>query len=147
LQTIFNFQFAQYFLEVHKGIFQPNFLFSSPDLKVVWGYCHHLVSVVRKLLHINLLKPLECPLNSLLDSLWWSELHKRNKKPKGVKKGVVCFQSSSLKPPSQFKPNLVEMFIGWSSRKFMFFVDRKYTKETKVSRRELSIFNIFLWNH
>ena len=33
LQTIFNFQFAQYFLEVHKGIFQPNFLFSSPDPK------------------------------------------------------------------------------------------------------------------
>jgi hypothetical protein len=32
---------------------------------------------------------------------------KRNKKPDGVKKGVVCFDSSSLKPLGQLVPNLV----------------------------------------
>jgi hypothetical protein len=57
--------------------------------------------------------------------------HKRNKKPKMLKKGVVCFQSSSLKPLS----HLVGMFIEWFSKKCMFFVvDHKYTTETKGSK-------------
>ena len=34
------------------------------------------------------------------------------------KKGVVSFDSSSLKPLGQLQPHLVGMFIGWSSRSF-----------------------------
>ena len=33
------------------------------------------------------------------------EVDKRNKRPKGVKKGVVYFQSCSLKPLDQLEPN------------------------------------------
>ena len=48
----------------------------------------------------------------------WSEGHKWNKRHKGVKKGVVSFDSSSLKPLGQLQPHLVGMFIVWSSRSF-----------------------------
>jgi 1-acyl-sn-glycerol-3-phosphate acyltransferase len=42
---------------------------------------------------------------------------------------------------SQLEPILVGMFIGWSSKKFMFFfVDRKNTKVTKMSKRVFSVF-------
>ena len=51
-----------------------------------------------------------------------------------------------MKPLGQLEPDLVVMFIGWTSRKFMlFFVDQKYKKEKrdpKVSKRVLAIFNL-----
>ena len=51
----------------------------------------------------------------------WSEVHKRNKRHKGVKLGVVCFWSS-LKTLGKLKQNLVGMFIGWSYKKFRYFL-------------------------
>jgi hypothetical protein len=48
-------------------------------------------------------------------------IKEKNKRPKGVKKGVVCFESSSQKPLGQLEPNLEEMFNGWSSEKFNFY--------------------------
>ena len=105
--------------------------------------------------------------------IWWSpslqrlwvffvdRKYTRNKRFKGVKHGVICFESSSLKPPGQLEPNLVVMFNGWSFRKwwvslfqkiqeakiclfliffseiessckqYMFCVDRKHTNEPR----------------
>ena len=36
-----------------------------------------------------------------------------------------------MKPLGQLEPNLVGMFIGWLYKKFVFFVDRQYTKDTR----------------
>ena len=44
---------------------------------------------------------------------------------------VVCklftFQASSPKPLGQLEPNLAEMFLGWSSTTFLFFVPVGYS--------------------
>ena len=61
---------------------------------------------------------------------------------KKLQKGVVCFESSSLKPLGQLEPKLVGIFIGMFCKKFL-FVDLKYTFETRgpnVSKRVSSIF-------
>ena len=49
-----------------------------------------------------------------------------------------------LKPLGQLAPNLVAMFVGWSSKKFVFFlVNRKYTKETSVPKVSIKSFVSF----
>ena len=45
-------------------------------------------------------------------------------------KGILCFESSSLKPLGQLEPNLVGIFIGMFCKRFL-FVDLKYTIETR----------------
>ena len=80
---------------------------------------------------------MEGPLKSLF--FRWSKVHNQKKMPKGVKKGFVCFQSSSLKPLGKFESNLVGIFIGWSSGMFMFSfcwseVHKKKTRFLKVSK-------------
>jgi len=53
---------------------------------------------------------------------------------------------------NQLEPNLEGMFIGRSSKKlflFFFYVDRKYSKETrgpKMIKKVVSVFNLCLWN-
>ena len=57
-------------------------------------------------------------------------------------KGILCFESSSLKPLGQLESNLVGIFIGMFCKRFL-FVDLKYTIETRgpnVSKRVSSIF-------
>jgi hypothetical protein len=82
-------------------IFGP-WLFSSPEPKVHVNYCHHLASVVRRLLSVV------CCLLSVVCKLF-------------------TFQASSPKPQGRLGPNLAGMFLGWSSTKLLFFFPVGYS--------------------
>jgi hypothetical protein len=47
--------------------------------------------------------------------------------PLSVVGKLFTFQASSPKPLAQLEPNLAGMFLGWSSKKFLFFVPVGYS--------------------
>ena len=47
--------------------------------------------------------------------------------PSSVVYKLFTFQASSPKPLGQLEPNLVWMFLGWSSTNFLFFVPVRYS--------------------